>query len=307
MADTRTKMAARVAGRHLHSKVVASQTAARTASMSKTAGEVRFIKDRGGDEKNWAYADVGPSERKMNVEFEFRPSKLKPLARCLRSALMALGHTQSAYHEFAKIKSAVVSPDGNLGGKGYIQEIRAMRRQFMNCSEALSALTDTLYDEINAPHWAMDNPVVDRQREDVKEIMDDVEDIRDNPEAAAEESEEGQFGKQARRKIAAREPRSREDLIGYMYCLWTALERDFNLTFEEIQGYSAAWLRRHTQRLAEQIRGIDFGQYTSEEVLEGCKKNAPAAYKELVRMSGMKLAQTAASRVVERSMGASNE
>lgn len=194
MANSRHKLASRVARRHLDSK---------SSPMVRTAGEVRFIKDRGGDKENWAYADTGPSQRDMNVEFEFNPSRLKPLAKCLRSALMALGHTQSAYHEFAKIKSAVVSPDGNLGGKGYIQEIRAMRRQFMNCSEALSALTDTLYDEINAAHWAMENPTVDRQRDDVKEIMDDVEEIRENPEQVAEEQEEEQFGKQARQKVAS--------------------------------------------------------------------------------------------------------
>lgn len=194
MANTKLKMAERVAQRHLRPE---------QSRMVRTAGEVRFIKDRGGDKENWAYADTGPSQRDMNVEFEFNPSRLKPLAKCLRSALMALGHTQSAYHEFAKIKSAVVSPDGNLGGKGYIQEIRAMRRQFMNCSEALSALTDTLYDEINAAHWAMENPSVDRQREDVKEIMDDVEEIRENPEQVAEEQEQEQFGKQARTKTAS--------------------------------------------------------------------------------------------------------
>ena len=194
MANTKLKMAERVAQRHLHPE---------QSRMVRTAGEVRFIKDRGGDKENWAYADTGPSQRDMNVEFEFNPSRLKPLAKCLRSALMALGHTQSAYHEFAKIKSAVVSPDGNLGGKGYIQEIRAMRRQFMNCSEALSALTDTLYDEINAAHWAMENPSVDRQRDDVKEIMDDVEEIRENPEQVAEEQEQEQFGKQARTKTAS--------------------------------------------------------------------------------------------------------
>ena len=191
MANSRNKIAGRVAQRHLDSKRV------------KTAGEVRFIKDRGGDKENWAYADTGPSQRDLNVEFNFNPNKLKPLAKCLRSALMALGHTQSAYHEFAKIKSAVLSPDGNLGGKGYIQEIRAMRRQFMNCSEALSALTDTLYDEINAPHLAMENPAVDREREDVKEIMEDVEEIRENPEQVAEEQEQEQFGKQARSKTAS--------------------------------------------------------------------------------------------------------
>lgn len=194
MANTKLKMAKRVAQRYLHPE---------QSRMVRTAGEVRFIKDRGGDKENWAYADTGPSQRDMNVEFDFNPARLKPLAKCLRSALMALGHTQSAYHEFAKIKSAVISPDGNLGGKGYIQEIRAMRRQFMNCSEALSALTDTLYDEINAAHWAMENPSVDRQRDDVKEIMDDVEEIRENPEQVAEEQEQEQFGKQARTKTAS--------------------------------------------------------------------------------------------------------
>ena len=195
MADKRNRMASRVVTRYLRSK---------TAAMSKTAGEVRFIKDRGSDEKNWAYADTGPSERDLNVEFEFSPARLKPLAKCLRSCLMALGHTQSSYHEFAKLKSALISPDGNLGGKGYIQEIRAMRRQFMNCSEALSSLTDTLYDEINAPHWSMDNPTVDRQRDEIKDIMEDVEEIKENPEAAADEVVEDQFsGRQAHRKTAA--------------------------------------------------------------------------------------------------------
>ncbi len=378
MANTRTKMATRVAERHLRSKT----------AMTRTAGEVRFIKDRGGDEKNWAYADTGPSQREMNVEFKFAPGKLKPLARCLRSALMALGHTQSSYHEFAKIKSAIVSPDGNLGGKGYIQEIKAMRRQFMNCSEALSSLTDTLYDEINAPHWAMENPQVDRQRDDVKEIMDDVEDIRDNPEAAADVADEDQFGKTARRKQARRKtagrvnipslvkqvgrgmamfeeahragslsdaatalsgvaydlhvlmtdtvhgntaakkgfyeahgaldrasskrglafdaeslfgktaslPRGRANLIGYFYALHDQLEKEFNYSAEQIQQMSVSDLKRSVDRLS---RGLE------DDIVEHAKRVAPAAYKQLSRMSGGKLAQTAVSRVLSRSNGRS--
>ena len=87
----------------------------------------------------------------------------------------------------------MISPDGNLGGKGYIQEIREMRRQYMNVSEALSALSDTIYDEINAPHWAVkagEEQATTRTREDVAEIMDDVEEIRENPEEVADEMEE---------------------------------------------------------------------------------------------------------------------
>lgn len=157
----------------------------------KTAGEVRFIKDRGGDEKQWGWSLTGPSQREMPAEFEFDAKNLKPLAKTLRAALAALGHVQSAYNTFTKIKSARISPDGNIGGKGYIQRITDVRRQFMNCSEALSAVTDSLYDELHAPHW---NPAVEeqspREREEVVDIMEDVDEIRQSPEAWAEEEEE---------------------------------------------------------------------------------------------------------------------
>ncbi|MBV6342827.1 hypothetical protein [Candidatus Magnetobacterium casense] len=176
------------------------------ARRTKTAGEVRFIKDRGGDDKQWGWPAPGPSKRDIGADFKFDPKKLEPLAGCLRSTLMALGHTQSAYNGFTRIKSATVSPDGSLGGRGYIQKIADMRKAFMNVSEALSSLSDTLYDELHAPHW---NPVQDeqdpREREQVQEIMEDVETIRKDPEEWAEEEEEdmdAEHGKVARRVTA---------------------------------------------------------------------------------------------------------
>lgn len=163
--------------------------------MLRTAGEVRFIKDRGGDEKQWGWSLPGPSQREMDPDFTFEAKNLKPLAQSLRSALVALGHVQAAYNVFTKMKSAQISPDGSLGGKGYIQRVVDIRRQFMNCSEALSAITDTLYDEIHASHW---NPSTDehspRERDEVVQIMDDVEDIRKNPEDWAEDEEKEEFG-----------------------------------------------------------------------------------------------------------------
>lgn len=173
--------AKKVAGRYLMKK----------ASRVKTAGEVRFIKDRGGDRNEWGWGSPGPSEREIGEEFTFEAKYRKPLAQTLRATLAALGHVQSAYNTFTKLKSATVSPDGALGGKGYIQKIGDMRRQYMNCSEALSALVDTLYDEIHAPHW---NPTVveqsPREREEVRDIMQDVEEIKQDPEGWASEEEE---------------------------------------------------------------------------------------------------------------------
>jgi hypothetical protein len=160
----------------------------------KTAGEVIFKKDMSGDASQWAYATPGPSERILG-DFNYSPKNMKPLAKTLRGSLAALGHVLSAYNMFAKIKSARVSPDGSLGGKGYIQKIADMRKQFMNVVEALSALSDTLYDEVNAPHWS----VISRQespeeKKEVEELLSDVDDIRDNPEEWAKEQIEEEFG-----------------------------------------------------------------------------------------------------------------
>jgi hypothetical protein len=163
----------------------------RVASMTRTAGEVRFIKDRSNDANEWGWGSPGPSEREIDPGFEFKPKYLKPLAMTLRSALMALGHATSAHGRFVKIKSRNVSPDGNLGGKGYIAKVPEMRRQLMNCIEALSAFTDTVYDEVQAPHWDPETAGGgNRERDEVEEIMDDVGEIKDDPEGWAEEQED---------------------------------------------------------------------------------------------------------------------
>lgn len=156
----------------------------------RTAGEVRFIKDRSGDSTEWAWNSHPPSEREINEEYEYDPKALEPLASSLRSVLMSLGHAMSGYTTFTKIKSRTVSPDGSLGGRGYIMKISDMRRQLMNCIEVLSSVSDTIYDEVNAPHWTADSGAPGkRERDEVKEIMEDVDDIRRDPEEWANEEE----------------------------------------------------------------------------------------------------------------------
>jgi len=66
---------------------------------------------------------------------------------------MALGHIQTARTVFTKIKGQRVSPDGNLGGKGYIMPIKDIRKQLSNSDEALSSIADCIDDEISGIHW----------------------------------------------------------------------------------------------------------------------------------------------------------
>ena len=156
----------------------------KTAGRVKTAGEVRFIKDHGDDSNAWAWGQHPPSQRIMDSNHIFNKKSTKNIAKVLRSTLSSLGHAMSAYTTFAKIKSRDISPDGNLGGRGYIMEIKAIRRQYMNVVEALSAMSDTLYDEITADHWKVE------QSKMLNQVMEEVEDIKDDPEAWAVEVEE---------------------------------------------------------------------------------------------------------------------
>ncbi len=161
------------------------------AAFNKTAGEVRFIKDRAGDTKEWAWNPPSVSERNISENFIFKAKDLKPLVLTLRSALMALGHATSAHSRFVKIKSRMVSPDGALGGLGYLQKITDMRRNLMNCIEVLSAFTDTIHDEVLAPHWhPAEDKMTPRDRQEVKDLVQETKEIQENPEGWAEGQEE---------------------------------------------------------------------------------------------------------------------
>ena len=175
-------------------RVVRAYTRLQSNPRGKTAGEVRFIKDRSSDKNEWGWGTPGPSAREIHENFVFKVKYLKPLAQVLRSLLMALGHATSAHSRFVKVKSRNVSPDGSLGGKGYIQKIPEMRRQLMNVIEVLSATSDTLYDELKAPHWQSGPDTGNREREKVEEILEDASEIKEDPESWAEDQEEEMEG-----------------------------------------------------------------------------------------------------------------
>jgi len=169
------RIAERLASRYLHNKRV------------KTAGEVRFIKDNSGDQSAWAFTQ-GPSEREIYSKFEYESSQRKPLAEALLSATAAMAHAFQAYQVFNNVRSADVSPDGRLGGRGYVQNIKDMRRQFTNIVEALSSLSDTIYDEIQGAHWAQLSRQEGEEGEEEKKednvvegIVSRVEEIREDP------------------------------------------------------------------------------------------------------------------------------
>lgn len=162
-AEARKIMAARVARQAMGD---------RTASMQRVAGEVRFVKDDGS------------AKRSIPDSFKYDLKALKPTSKVIWSLSVALGHLISGSSRFNRIKSISISPDGLIGGKGYVQKISDMRQNISKAIEIVTAIVDSLHDEIKAPHWQpkKDDKLTSKERREVKEMLSESEDILMNPE-----------------------------------------------------------------------------------------------------------------------------
>lgn len=169
-------------GDPLHVKVAKkayAETFGLKTARVKTAGEIRFVKDQ------------GPEQREIPKDFEFDTKYIKPLSRVMWGLSCAMGHLVSSHSKFTKIKAVNVSPDGRLGGKGYIQPIQDMRKNISEAIETVSNCIDTIHDEIRAPHWKDEiESMPESEQEEVEETVQDAEDIISDPEGYAEKEYE---------------------------------------------------------------------------------------------------------------------
>lgn len=139
----------------------------------RTAGVIEFKRD------------TGPLRREIRAPgFQWSPDSLKTLAKVLWTAQRAHSYSMTALRLFSRLPSSSLSPDGLLGGRGYIQNIKDMRTNLSSAVEAMSSFNDTVQDEINADHWRTS---AHAQDEEVTELMEDVEEIRQDPDAFVED------------------------------------------------------------------------------------------------------------------------
>ena len=143
-----------------------------TKSHIRTAGKIEFVKD------------TGPIRRDIRVQdFNWTPESLRELSKILWASQRAHSYSMAAFRLFSKIPSSQISPDGMLGGRGYIQNIKDMRTSLSQAAEVLSSFTDTIDDEINAPHWkssGIEDPSAD-------ELVQQSEDVKENPDGFVQE------------------------------------------------------------------------------------------------------------------------
>lgn len=130
----------------------------------------------------------GSGKRNIPRDHPFDPKSLKPLAQALWASSVSMGHALTAYRFLSRLKSSTISPDGMLGGRGYIMQVNDMRKKLHAACEALSSITDSMFDEINAPHWKSRLAQLDtNDAEDVERFVEESRAILENPEEDGEQ------------------------------------------------------------------------------------------------------------------------
>lgn len=143
------------------------------SASSRTAGVIEFKRD------------TGPLRRDLRSPgYQWSSESLKNLAKILWNAQRAHNHTIAALRLFSKVPSSSLSPDGLLGGLGYIQSIKDMRSNLAATIESLSSFNDTIQDEISANHWKSSSD------DEVSAIMQDVSVMKSDPEQFSEKEYE---------------------------------------------------------------------------------------------------------------------
>lgn len=118
-----------------------------------------------------ASSATGGTGRVIPSSFEGDYNSLKSLAKAQWQLLVALGHILSGYGTISKIKSTSMSPDGKLGGYGYVMGISNIRKDLADIVEKLSAITDTIHDETNGPHWKSQPKEIQKILEESNELV----------------------------------------------------------------------------------------------------------------------------------------
>ena len=126
-------------------------------------------------------AAAGAGRREIPEDFKYNAKKPKHLKAILHNVSVALGTLTSAFGEFSKFKGPEVSPDGRLGGAGYILNLKDIKQTMQSSIHSLSDIADCLADEMTNPRWETEDD------KEVKKLIKEKDDAKENAEDKIEE------------------------------------------------------------------------------------------------------------------------
>lgn len=133
---------------------------------------------------SWDYDKVAAAalRREISDGFKYNKKKLKHLKQILHNITVAQGTLVSALNIFSRVKGRDISPDGMLGGLGYIMPLRSIKESLIQSIQQIGDIADCLADELTNPKWNAEDDT------EVKKLIKEKEEVE---EQAEEEVEEG--------------------------------------------------------------------------------------------------------------------
>ena len=125
-------------------------------------------------------ATAGVLRREIPDDYTYNPKKAKHLKHILHNVSIALGTLTSALNEFSRVKSPEISPDGKLGGIGYIIPVKDIKQSINTSVHTLSNVADCIADELTNPRWNV------AEEKEVKELIKEKDDAIDKVEESPE-------------------------------------------------------------------------------------------------------------------------
>jgi hypothetical protein len=125
-------------------------------------------------------ATSAAGRREIPEDYKYKPAKIKHLKKVLHNVSVALGTLTSSLNEFSRIKGPDISPDGRLGGVGYIMALTDIKQSINSAVHNLSNVADCIADELTNPRWeaSEDKEVKEliKEKDDAVEKVDEVSD-----------------------------------------------------------------------------------------------------------------------------------
>jgi len=111
--------------------------------------------------------------REISNDFKYNKKKLNHIKKVLHNINVSLGVLVSAMNEFSRVKGPDISPDGLLGGLGYIMPIREIKEGLSSSVKMLSDIGDSLADELTNPRWNA------KDDKDIKDLLKEKEKVEE--------------------------------------------------------------------------------------------------------------------------------
>lgn len=111
--------------------------------------------------------------------FDYDPSKATVLKKALHNINVSLGTLISAMKDLSILRGSEITPDGKLGGRGFVMPFKELKLKINTAISDLSDVTDTLADELTNPNWGLSDSEKKKVKKENEQIEDKVEEVEE--------------------------------------------------------------------------------------------------------------------------------